>query len=250
VSEILFEVEGNVAVITVSFPEKRNAMTPSMGRQFGEVCDAVRRDPSIGAAVVRGAGGTFCSGADTSHWGPGYDPASPAGFDQSNSVYAAFVGLGQLPVPTVAAVRGSAVGAGVNLALAADLRIVSTTAKLIGGFNRVGLHPGGGFITLCGRLGGREAAAALALFGETITGAQAARLGMAWEAVDDAEVEPRARALAAAAAADPELSRQVLATFRSELGPPAVSWPVAVEMERGKQMWTQRRRRLAAPASE
>jgi len=241
-SEVILQVEEKVAVITVSSPDVRNALTPEMGRQLGEICEAIDHDESIGAAVVRGAEGTFCSGADTRHWVEDFDPASPSGFAEMSAIYSGFARVGQLAVPAIAAVRGVAVGAGLNLALAADLRIVATGARLFAGFSRVGIHPGGGFFTLCGRLGGREAASALGIFSEEISGEQAVRLGIAWEALPDEAVEARAMAMAVNAAADPELVRQVLATFRAELGPPAVSWPAAIEMERGKQMWTQRRR--------
>jgi len=245
-SEVLLNIDGGVAVITVCFPQVRNALTPEMGRQLAEICDAIDHDRTIGAAVVRGADGTFCSGADTRHWENGFDPASPRGFAETSAIYSGFARVGQLAVPTIAAVRGVAVGAGMNLALAPDLRIVAVNARLFAGFNRVGLHPGGGFLTLCGRLGGRETAAALGLFGQEISGAQAVGLGLAWQALPDDDVEPKAMALAQAAAADPELSREVLSTFRAELGPPAVAWEVAIEMERGKQMWTQRRRQQTA----
>jgi enoyl-CoA hydratase len=245
-SRIELHTEGNVAVITVSNPSVRNALTPQMASELTAVCDRINADENIGAAVVRGEGGTFCSGADTRHWEGGFDPASPAGFAETSSIYSGFARVGQLAVPTIAAVRGVAVGAGLNLAMATDLRVVADNARLFAGFRKVGIHPGGGFFTLCGRLGGREAAAALGLFSEEISGARAAQLGMAWDAVADEAVEPRAMALAEATAGDPELSRQVLSTFRGELGPPGVSWEAAIEMERGKQMWTQRRRQAAA----
>lgn len=247
-SDVTLAIDEHVAVITVSSPDVRNALTPDMARRLSDICDTIDRDASLGAAVVRGAGGTFCSGADTRRWGATFDPASPKGFAESSAIYAAFVRVGALAVPTVAAVRGAAVGAGLNLALATDLRIVATDARLLAGFVRIGIHPGGGFFTLCARLGGREAAAALGVFGQEISGERAERLGVAWEAVPDEDVEPRAMEVARDAARDPELTRHVIATFRNELGPPAVSWMAALEMERGQQMWSQRRRQERGPA--
>jgi enoyl-CoA hydratase len=78
------------------------------------LCDDLDADESVGAVVVRGEGGSFCSGAD------------------------------QLKPPTIAAIQGAAVGAGVNLAAAADLRVVAESARIIAGFQRIGIHPGGG----------------------------------------------------------------------------------------------------------
>ena len=241
--QVELEVESHVATITLNDPERRNALDVDSARRVLEICDEIERNPDVGAAVVRGAGGTFCSGAVRELLKrAGEDPAEPERFDSVGAVYDAFVGIGELPVPTVAAVRGAAVGAGVNLMLATDLRIVAADARIIGGFLRIGIHPGGGHFTLLGRLVGRETATALGLFGEEISGARAQELNLAWEAVADGDVEPRALELAARVATDPQLARATVASLRNQLGPPAVSWPAAVAMERAAQMWSLRRR--------
>jgi enoyl-CoA hydratase len=242
--EVTSETFGHVALITISSIEVRNSLTPDMGRQLSDICNVINEDSSIGAAVVRGDGATFCSGADTRQWGEHWDPASPEGYANTAAIYDAFVRVGELKVPTVAAVRGAAVGAGINLFLATDLRVVATDARLLAGFLRIGIHPGGGFFTLAGRAAGRETAAALGLFGQEVSGIRAVEIGLAWQAVPDEEVESRAMEIAEIAARDPELVRHALATYRSELGPPPVSWPAALEMERGIQMWSQRRRQI------
>jgi enoyl-CoA hydratase len=237
------EVADGIATITIDSPRTRNALNPASSRQLVEVCDQVAADRAVGAVIVRGGGGTFCSGAEREVLArAGEDPADPERFTELGAVYDAFVRVGSLPVPTIAAVRGAAVGAGVNLLLATDLRIVATDARIIAGFTRIGIHPGGGHFTLLGRLVGREAAAAIGLFGAEVSGTRAAALGLAWEAVEDDEVDTRARELAASAARDPELSRRVLGSMRAELDPPGVSWPAALELERGSQMWSLRRR--------
>jgi enoyl-CoA hydratase len=134
------------------------------------------------------------------------------------------------------------VGAGINLAFATDLRVVAEDARLMAGFLRIGLHPGGGFFVLSGRTAGRETTAALGLFGDEISGRRAADLGIAWETLPDGEVEARARELAARAGADPDLARRAARSFRSELGPPAAPWGLALDAERAAQMWSLRRR--------
>ena len=118
-------------------------------------------------------------------------------------------------------------------------------AAIVSGFLPIGLHPGGGHGALLGRTGQREAAAAMALFGERIDGARAAELGLAWSAVDDSEVEGVAHALAARAGADPELARRTAKSLRAELGPPPLPWAAALELERASQMWSMRRKHLA-----
>jgi enoyl-CoA hydratase len=237
------EVTDGIATITIDSPKTRNALNPTSSRQLVEVCDQVDADPAVGAVIVRGGGGTFCSGAEREVLTrAGEDPADPERFAELGSIYDAFVRVGNMSVPTIAAVQGAAVGAGVNLLLATDLRIVATDARIIGGFTRIGLHPGGGHFALLGRVVSREAAAAIGLFGAEVSGARAAELGMAWDAVPAAEVDARARELAATSARDPELARRVLGSLRRELDPPGVSWPAALELERGSQMWSLRRR--------
>jgi enoyl-CoA hydratase len=126
--------------------------------------------------------------------------------------------------------------------LATDLRVVATSARIISGFARIGLHPGGGHFALLGRLAGREAAAGLSVFAQAIDGQRAVALGLAWECLPEAEVEPRAMHIAREVASDPALARATVQSFRLELGPPAVPWPVALEAERGSQMWSLKRR--------
>jgi enoyl-CoA hydratase len=246
-TEILLERDAGVATIVLNAPDRRNALTRAMARALVEVCEEVDGDPQIGAVVVRGAGGFFCAGGDRRTLADaGRDPATPDAWVGIGDVYRSFQRVGELEPPTVAAVRGGAVGAGMNLAFATDLRVVARDAKLISGFLPIGLHPGGGHAALLGRSGAREATSALTLFGERIDGARAAELGLAWEALDDAAVDARAQALAAIPAADPELARRTARSLRIELGPPALPWPAALELERASQMWSVRRKDLAA----
>jgi enoyl-CoA hydratase len=125
---------------------------------------------------------------------------------------------------------------------ATDLRVVAENAKIISGFARIGIHPGGGHFQLVGRAAGREAAAGLSLFAQDIDGRRAVALGLAWEALPEAEVEPRALEIATTIAHDPELSRAAARSFRLELGPPPVAWAAALEMEKAVQFWSLRRR--------
>jgi enoyl-CoA hydratase len=106
------------------------------------------------------------------------------------------------------------------------------------GFLRLQVHAGGGHFHLVGRLGGRETAAAMGLFGEAIDGEQACRLGIAWRALPDAEVEAEALALAQRAAVDPALARVTKRSMRLSLDAGGVSWPAAAELEHGAQVWS------------
>jgi enoyl-CoA hydratase len=241
--EIRYEREDNVGVLTLAAPERRNALRPQMVTELLRICDEIDADSTVGAVVLRALGDSFCAGADRALLaGASRDPAHPDHYRDLGLAYQAFVRVGQLKPPTIAAIRGHAVGAGVNLMLATDLRIVAEEARIISGFSRIGIHPGGGHFTLLGRLAGREVAAALGIFGLEISGRQAVEFGLAWEAVPEPQVEPRALELARRVAGDPELARATAQSLRLELGPPPVSWQVGLEVERAVQMWSLRRK--------
>jgi enoyl-CoA hydratase len=237
------KISDGVAFLTLNAPQTRNALNNELAEEFVAACDAVDRDPVVGAAVIKGAGGTFCSGAERGHLEEvGRDPAEERRYASLDGIYRVFTRVGRLQVPTIAAVRGAAVGAGINLMLAADLRIVAEDARLISGFLRIGLHPGGGHFGLLAERAGAETAAAAGLFSEEISGLRAAQLGLAWQALPSDQVEARAAELARRPARDPELARKATASLRTELGPPQLPWAAALEVERGAQLWSLRRR--------
>lgn len=241
-TEVKYAVADGVATITLDAPDRRNALSVEMSEELIDAAQTADHDSSVGAVVVTG-GRHFCAGAVRSVLADvGFDPVEDEAYTNLETVYRAFTTVGSLGVPTIAAVRGAAVGAGLNLALSTDLRIVSRTARLLPGFAQIGIHPGGGHFTLINRVAGREAAAALGLFGEEIDGERAVALGLAWATHDDEQVEVEALALAARVAKDPALARRLVQSFRRETAPGGVAWDVAVEVERAPQMWSLRRK--------
>lgn len=241
--EILLEQENGVAVLTLNAPQRRNSLTEAMASQLLDACAEIDEDPAIGAVVLRGAGGYFCSGGDRATLvAAGASPAREGAFRAMGRIYDSFRRVGSLQPPTIAAIEGGAVGAGLNLAMATDLRIVAADARLLSGFMPIGLHPGGGHATLVGRAGGREVTNALVLFGESLTGLECVERALAWEALPKNEVFGRAMELAARAAADPALSRRVARSTRLQVGPPAIGWDGALELERASQMWSMQRK--------
>jgi enoyl-CoA hydratase len=241
-SEIRYEVTDGVAVVTLDAPARRNALTLPMAADLVAALDEADADERVGAVVI-GGGASFCAGADRKILSAaGEDPAADGHFTAIERIYQAFVRVGEVRTPTVAAIRGAAVGAGMNLALAPDLRVVAHDARLMSGFLRIGLHPGGGHFALLERAAGREAAAAMGLFDAQVSGTKAVELGLAWVAVDDTAVDEVAFELAARAAADPALARRTVTSFRRETGRPGVPWDLGVEIERSPQMWSMRRK--------
>lgn len=241
------ECQDGIAVLTMRAPATRNALTVAMAQAMIDACETIDADPQIGAVIVSGEGPYFCAGGDRATLGAaGKDPANPARYRDISTIYGAFARVGALEPPTVAAIRGGAVGAGLNLALATDLRVVADDAKLLSGFLPIGLHPGGGHSLLLARAVGRETANAMQLFGAAITGEEAVARGLAWIAVPAEEVDEAARRLAEIPARDPELARRTARSMRTIAGPPGMSWAAALDLERASQMWSMRRKDLAS----
>lgn len=240
-------VDGGIARITLDNPARKNAITLGMAAQIEAFCDQVEQDESIGAVILDAAGTYFCSGADTRDLAS--SSASPASSDavaRVSAIYGAFVRIGSLPVPTVSVVVGGAVGAGLNLAMATDVMLVTPGALLDSGFLTRRIHPGGGHLALLGRAVGYQQAFAMGVMGVALSGVDAVRRGLAWEAVDAASILDAAHDLVSLAAQDPVLTRRIKNSARLELGPPGVPWPAAVEIERGVQMWSMGRKGEAA----
>ena len=240
--EVLVDKHAGVATVTLNRPAQRNALTPAMADEMVAAFREIEADRSIGAAVIRGAGGHFCAGADLGEAARMFaDPLDPQVHEGTSRIYEAFVRAGNLAVPTVAAVRGAAVGAGMNLLLAADLLVVARDARLLSGFLRLGVHPGGGHMLLLKEAAGAQAAAAMALFSEEIDGSTAQSLGMAWAALPDEAVESHAQVLAERAARDPDLARAAVHTLRQTASAKATDWSRALQAERAAQLWSMRR---------
>ena len=229
-SLVLTEVKDGVAVVTLRDPDRRNALTQPMVEEIVTTFDAIEADDRVGAVVVTGDPPAFCAGADLGDLGGSRD----AGI---RSIYEGFLRVARSPLPTIAAVNGAAVGAGMNLALGCDVRIAARSAKFICRFVELGLHPGGGHTWMLQRLVGQQTAAAMVLFGAQVRGEEAERLGLAWRCVDDADVVPTAVELARSAAEAPaELVRRVKQTMKAVRTVDNHDDAVSVELE--AQVWS------------
>lgn len=224
------DVDARVAVVTIDDAERRNALTLPMVDGIVVALDELEADDSIGAVVVTGAGPAFCAGADLSHLGGAAD-------SDLRRIYEGFLRFARCPLPTVAAVNGAAVGAGMNLALACDIRLTSPRAKFDTRFLQLGLHPGGGHTWMLERIVGPQTAAAMVLFGEVLDGEAAAKVGLVWRCVPEGELLAAARAIAAKAASAPrELSRRTKSTLTRM--PTVATHAEAVDAELEVQVWS------------
>ncbi|MCU1664341.1 MAG: Enoyl-CoA hydratase [Pseudonocardia sp.] len=215
-------ITDRVAVLTVSNPERRNAMNLELSAKLVDAVHSAAGDDGVGAIVITGEEPAFCAGGDLSELAKA-DPAT------LRTVYAGFLAVADCPLPTIAAVNGAAVGAGLNLALACDLRLAGPRAKFDARFLPLGLHPGGGYTWMAQRVLGPQGAAALTLFGDVVDADEAARIGLVYRVCDDvvaAAVELGARA----AAAPPDLVRTTKATLRLTAGMATQAEAVEVEV--------------------
>lgn len=197
-----------VRVLMLDDPDKRNAIGPELRDELVVAGRQLLDDDQARVLVVAGRGSAFCAGADLGAIFDAGDATPSQMRARQLSYYESFLTLRDLAIPTIAAVQGPAVGAGLNLALVCDIVIAGPRARFGVTFAKLGLHPGGGctwFLTH--RIGPGRALRAM-LLGEVIDGARAAELGLADELADD----PLARALdlaAQIATLEPSLARDM-----------------------------------------
>lgn len=177
--------DGPVRHLVLDSPSRRNALHMPMLEEIAASVQAVANDPDAQALVVSGEGKAFCAGADLSSL---FGDASrhPAEIRADlKQVYAAFLGIAELTIPTLAAVNGVAVGAGVNLAMACDMIVAGPRAKLAFTFADLGLHPGGGCSWFLARRMGSDRALATILGAETLDAEEAYQRGLVTRLVEE-----------------------------------------------------------------
>jgi enoyl-CoA hydratase/carnithine racemase len=225
-------VTDSVAWLTLNDPSRRNCVSAAMSLAVEERCRALADDRDVHAVVLTGRAPAFSAGGDVDSLSRRDNPLEV--------FYRGFAALAALPVPTVAAVNGPAVGAGVNFALACDVVLAGESAHFDPSFLDIGIHPGGGHLWRLQQRIGAQAATALVLFGESLTGRQAETAGLAWRCVADHELADTAQRLAARAARrSPELVRRTKASLRAEM--PLTNEREAVEVELIAQRWSMTR---------
>ncbi|MCO1659378.1 enoyl-CoA hydratase [Pseudonocardia humida] len=239
-TDVRTEITDRVAVLTVSNPERRNAMNLELSGKLVAALERCVADDGVGAIVVTGEEPAFCAGGDLGELADA-DPAV------LRRVYSGFLAVAECPLPTIAAVNGAAVGAGLNLALACDLRLAGPRARFDARFLPLGLHPGGGYTWMAQRVLGYQGAAALTLFGDVVDAEEALRIGLVHRVSED--VLGAAVELAGRAAGLPrDLAVTTKATMRLTAG--MASQEQAVEVEVRAQAASVRsdefRQRLAA----
>jgi 2-(1,2-epoxy-1,2-dihydrophenyl)acetyl-CoA isomerase len=212
---IQLEIRDQVATITLDRPEVMNALNPQMRL---DLIHALRHAPGQARAIVlTGAGDAFCSGQDLGE--ARHAPGESVERILREEYMPLIEALVACPVPTLAAVNGTAAGAGASLALSADVVIAARSARFILAFARIGLIPDCGATYAMPRQIGLPRAMGAALFGDPIGAEQAADWGLIWEAVADESLSEVVAARARHLAEGPTLAYQLLRqAFRASSG--------------------------------
>jgi enoyl-CoA hydratase/carnithine racemase len=226
-----------VVLLTLDNPDQRNAMSAAMTEAWEAAIAGIATDPEVRAVVVTGAGSAFSSGGDTA-WIAG-EPGAPVDRLRTRMMrfYRAWLSVRDLEVPTIAAVNGPAVGAGLCLALACDLRYAATSARMSVPFVRLGMHAGMAATYTLPNVVGPARARELLLTGRTVDAEEALRIGLVSGLSPDAtfldEVLDKAAGIAGTAPIASRLTKVALrdgghADFDSALQWEALAQPVTL----------------------
>lgn len=200
---IEFTIDGAVGIVTLSRPEKKNAMLLAMRDQLAELCEQINDQPEIRAVVLTGAGTDFCAGADIGEMGMGGINGS---FLRARHMHKVIRALARVQKPLIAATRGVAVGMGFSMALAADMIIASETTLFSQIQRKIALPPDAGGAWFLVRQLGVSKAKDLAFSARMVGADEALALGLAHKVVPDAALMDEALALAREFATAPTIA--------------------------------------------
>jgi enoyl-CoA hydratase len=217
-----------VVLLVLDNPDQRNAMSDSMTAAWTSAIADLREDRSVRVVVVTGAGSAFCSGGNTSWIASEPDATVDDLRTRMLPFYRAWLSIRSLEVPTIAAVNGAAIGAGLCLALACDIRYAASSARLGAPFVRLGMHAGMAGTWLLPEAVGLAAARDLLLTGRSVDADEALRLGLVTRVVNDAafrdEMLATAKEIAANAPIASRLTKLALANGGHASYDAALQW--------------------------
>lgn len=222
-SVLLESVREGVLTLRMNRPEKLNALNPELGEALASGVERGAANPAVRAMIITGEGRAFCSGGDLAMIKAFRDAGRTRELEPLLAAGTKLIlALRTTEKPVIAAVNGPAAGAGMNVALACDIRIASEDAMFGQNFAKVGLFPDYGGTYLLPRLVGEARAAWMFYTGQMISAQEALRMGAVDRVVPQAEVMPAAEALATQIAAGPPLAvravkRTLFGSQRAEL---------------------------------
>lgn len=205
---LLYDVRDGIATLTLNRPERLNALGDTLREDLHEAFPRACADEAVRVIVVTGSGKGFCAGGDVKAMNEAKEAGRtrPLGEKVAPVRDRVLLAMRDAPKPVIAAVNGAAVGAGMNLALACDIRLASTTAKFSQAFVRRGLHPDWGGTYFLPRIVGMAKACEMIFTGELIDAEEALRLGIVSAVHPPERLLPATYALAAKIAAGPPIA--------------------------------------------
>ena len=213
-------VEGAVAKIVLNRPDKLNALDVEMRESLCDYFSRLRYDDAVRVVIVTGAGRGFCSGADVDRMGAQHHDLRADRERLQKGGHTFIRALHAIEKPTIAAVRGPAVGIGWSIALACDLVVASQTARFSQIFRRIGLAPDGGAIWFLTRRLGMAKAKELVFTARFVEAEEALALGLVNYVVEDGQLMTKAEELAADLAAGPTFALGLAKKlFHAAVGP-------------------------------
>ena len=221
-------IDERVGIVTLDDPAHRNALSHAMSNAVAAGVDEVLRHGAR-AVILTACPPVFCAGGSIDDL---LDPPGPL-----SASYAGLHALAACPVPTIAAVGGPAIGAGVSLPVACDIVITTDQARFDPRFLDVAIHPGGGHLWYMNRRVGYQGAAAMVICGDMLTGPEAVSAGLAWRCVAPEDLMPTALRLAGVAAGrSADLVARTKATLRQVAGLADLAEAERIELE--AQQWS------------
>ena len=206
-STLLFEKHNNVAHITFNRPEAANGINLELARDFSDAIRRSEEDPAVRAVLLSGNGKIFCAGGDLKAFAAQPPNDLPAYLREvTRFLHGAIATFAHMSSPVIAAVHGSAAGAGFSLACASDFVFAAESAKLTMAYSRAGLTPDGSSTYFLPRIVGYRRALEMAISNPILSAAQARYLAIVTQVVPDAELLEKARAFAEQLAAGPTLA--------------------------------------------
>ena len=205
---LLYAVTDRIATLTLNRPERLNALGGTLREELHDAVVKAGADPAVGVIVITGAGRGFCSGGDVKSMSERDQAGQAASTDERLAPVRdrCILAMRDCPKPIIAAVNGAAAGAGMNLALACDMRIASTAAKFSQAFVKRGLAPDWGGSYFLPRVVGLAKACEMIFTAEAIDAAEALKLGIVNAVVAPEELMPAAYKLAGKIAAGPPVA--------------------------------------------
>src|SRR5271166_3419383 len=196
-----------IATLTLNRPDRLNALNNDLSTTLNDALNRIADDDSVRVVILTGAGRGFCAGGDLGAIGKGRQTGATHELEPLlRSGMQAVLKMRLMPQPVIAAVNGAAAGAGMNIALAADIRIAADTATFGQNFSRVGLFPDYGGTYFLPQLVGPSVAAEMFYTGEMMDAQTALRLGIVSRVVPAAQLEAEVRTLAQKIAQGPQIA--------------------------------------------